>query len=67
VGTFEIAPPGRRVPQPKKIKVRFGSPMPALAKDPTAEQLRDWTDELMVRICVLSEQEYSGVDAVGRG
>jgi hypothetical protein len=33
---------------------------------PTAEQLRDWTDELMARIQVLSEQEYSGVDAVGR-
>ncbi len=67
VGTFDIAPPGQRVPRPKHIKVRFGSPMPAIPQDPTAEQLREWTDELMARICVLSEQEYSGVDAVGRG
>jgi len=66
VGTFDIAPPGARIPRPHKIKVRFGPPMPALASDPTAEQLREWTDELMARICVLSEQEYSGVDAVGR-
>src|SRR3954451_20043833 len=35
VGTFEIAPPGTRVPHPKKIKVRFGSPMPPIAADPT--------------------------------
>jgi hypothetical protein len=40
--------------------------MPPIAPDPSAEQLREWTDELMARICVLSEQEYSGVDAVGR-
>lgn len=66
VGTFDIAPPGAKVPRPRKIAVRFGSPMPAIAPDPTAEQLREWTDELMARICVLSEQEYSGVDAVGR-
>ena len=66
VGTFDIAPPGAKLPRPHKIKVRFGSPMPAIAPDPSAEQLREWTDELMARICVLSEQEYSGVDAVGR-
>jgi 1-acyl-sn-glycerol-3-phosphate acyltransferase len=66
VGTFSIAPPGAKVPRPHKIKVRFGSPMPPIAADPSAEQLREWTDELMARICVLSEQEYSGVDAVGR-
>ena len=67
VGTFDIAPPGARLPRPHKIAVRFGSPMPGLPKEPTAEQLREWTDELMARICVLSEQEYSGVDAVGKG
>ena len=66
VGTFDIAPPGAKLPRPHKIKVRFGSPMPVIAPNPTAEQLREWTDELMARICVLSEQEYSGVDAVGR-
>jgi 1-acyl-sn-glycerol-3-phosphate acyltransferase len=69
VGTYDIAPPGARLPRPHKIKVRFGSPMPPVCQAgtiPTAEQLRDWTDELMARIQVLSEQEYSGVDAVGR-
>jgi hypothetical protein len=40
--------------------------MPPIEPDPSAEQLREWTDELMARICVLSEQEFSGVDAVGR-
>jgi 1-acyl-sn-glycerol-3-phosphate acyltransferase len=67
VGTFAIAPPGARLPRPHKIGVRFGAPMPPVPEDPSAEQLRDWTDELMARIQVLSEQEYSGVDAVGKG
>jgi 1-acyl-sn-glycerol-3-phosphate acyltransferase len=69
VGTFAVAPPGARVPRPRKIAVRFGEPMPpvcAAGQEPTAEQLRDWTDELMARICALSGQVYSGVDAVGR-
>jgi len=66
VGTFAIAPPGARLPRPQKISVRFGEPMPPLEKDPSAEQLRAWTDDLMARICEMSEQEYSGVDAVGR-
>ena len=68
VGTFEVAPPGARVPRPRKIGVRFGPPMRPVCPPgatPTAEQLRTWTDELMAVICVMSEQEYSGVDAVG--
>jgi 1-acyl-sn-glycerol-3-phosphate acyltransferase len=70
IGTFEVAPPGARLPRPKRIGVRFGEPMPpvcAPGEQPTAEQLRTWTDELMARICAMSGQEYSGVDAVGRG
>jgi len=66
VGTFAIAPPGAKLPRPHKIAVRFGEPMPPIEKDPSAEQLREWTDELMARICAMSEQAYSGVDAVGR-
>ena len=66
VGTFDIAPPGARLPRPHKIAVKFGSPMPPLPKEPSADELRAWTDELMARICVLSGQEYSGVDAVGK-
>lgn len=66
VGTFLVAPPGARLPRPRKIAVRFGEAMPPVClpgEEPTAEQLRAWTDELMVRICALSGQEYSGVDA----
>ena len=69
VGTFQVAPPGARVPRPRKIAVRFGEPMGPVClpgEEPTAEELRAWTDELMARICGLSGQEYSGVDAVGR-
>lgn len=69
VGTFRVAPPGTRVPRPRKIAVRFGEPMPPVCspgEQPTSEELRAWTDELMARIRVLSGQEYSGVDAVGR-
>src|SRR3954468_4262378 len=57
VGVFDIAPPGAKVPRPHKISVRFGEPMPPIEKDPSAERLREWTDELMARICALSGQE----------
>lgn len=70
VGTFRVCPPGARVPRPLKIGVRFGEPMPPVCpvgQTPSAERLREWTDELMARICAMSEQTYSGVDAVGRG
>jgi 1-acyl-sn-glycerol-3-phosphate acyltransferase len=69
VGTFEVAPPGARLPRPRRIGVRFGAPMPPVCPPgqvPSAERLREWTDELMARIRELSGQEYSGVDAVGR-
>lgn len=65
VGVFEVCPPGTRVPRPRKVTVRFGEPMPAVPGG-SPEQLRAWTDELMRRICALSGQEYSGVDAVGQ-
>jgi len=64
VGVFETAPPGVRVPRPRKVTVKFGKPMtpPASA---TPEDLRKWTDELMEQIAAMSGQEQSGVDAVG--
>lgn len=64
VGVFEVAPPGVRVPRPRKVTVRFGSPMGRPASS-APEELRAWTDELMDRIAALSGQEQSGVDAVG--
>lgn len=64
VGVYEVCPPGVRIPRPRKVTVRFGEPMPPVL-GPAPEQLRAWTDDLMARICALSGQEYSGVDAVG--
>ncbi|MGZ6826138.1 MAG: lysophospholipid acyltransferase family protein [Mycobacteriales bacterium] len=64
VGVFDVAPPGVRVPRPRKVTVRFGAPMPRPASS-SPEDLRAWTDELMDRIAQLSGQEQSGVDAVG--
>ena len=69
VGVFDVCPPGARVPRPRRIAVRFGEPMPPVCpagREPSAEELRSWTDDLMARIAVLSGQESSGVDAVGR-
>lgn len=65
IGVFEVAPPGTRVPRPRKVSVRFGAPMPPVPAPASAEQLRTWTDDLMARIAALSGQVQSGVDAVG--
>ena len=68
VGVFELAPPGARLPRPKKVGIRFGEPMtfPSTPGRPaTPDELRAWTDELMAEIQRLSGQEASGVDAVG--
>jgi len=70
VGVFEVCPPGARLPRPRRIGVRFGERMPPVCppgREPTGDELRTWTDELMARIAALSGQEVSGVDAVGRG
>jgi 1-acyl-sn-glycerol-3-phosphate acyltransferase len=70
VGVFDIAPPGTRVPRPRKVTLRFGAPVrfPDLGgRPPTAEELRDWTDALMAEIQRLSGQEPSGVDAIASG
>jgi len=68
VGVYELCPPGKRLPRPRKVAVRFGPPMvfpgsPRHAASPA--ELRAWTDELMAQIQGLSGQEASGVDAVG--
>jgi 1-acyl-sn-glycerol-3-phosphate acyltransferase len=68
VGVYELCPPGKRVPRPRKVSVRFGDPMVfpgAPCPSPSSAQLRAWTDELMARIQQLSGQEASGIDAVG--
>jgi 1-acyl-sn-glycerol-3-phosphate acyltransferase len=66
VGVFEVAPPGTRIPRPRKIGVRFGTPMTWPSdRSPTPAALRAWTDELMAEIQRLSGQECAGVDAWG--
>jgi 1-acyl-sn-glycerol-3-phosphate acyltransferase len=67
VGAYELCPPGKTVPRPRKVAVRFGEPMvfPGAPRQASAAELRSWTDELMLQIQQLSGQEASGVDAVG--
>lgn len=66
IGLFEIAPPGRRIPRPSRVTVKFAPPMswPDIqGQTPSREVLRQRTDELMAVIQSLSNQEYTGVDA----
>jgi 1-acyl-sn-glycerol-3-phosphate acyltransferase len=66
VGVFDIAPPGTRIPRPRRIGVRFGTPKAWPAGEPTTPAaLRGWTDELMAEIQQLSGQEPAGIDAWG--
>jgi 1-acyl-sn-glycerol-3-phosphate acyltransferase len=68
IGSFEVAPPGVRVPRPRKVTVVFGPamrPVTTSGKPPTQVELRTWTDDLMNTIRDLSGQEYSGIDALG--
>jgi 1-acyl-sn-glycerol-3-phosphate acyltransferase len=66
VGVFALAPPGTRLPRPRKIGVRFGTPRTWPAGRPaTPDALRAWTDELMAEIAGLSGQEQAAADAWG--
>jgi 1-acyl-sn-glycerol-3-phosphate acyltransferase len=66
VGVFELAPPGTRLPRPRKIGVRFGDPRCWPTGQPASPAaLREWTDDLMAEIQRLSGQEAAGIDAWG--
>jgi 1-acyl-sn-glycerol-3-phosphate acyltransferase len=61
VGTFEIQPPGRKIPKIKRVTIRFGEPLDfsryaGMEKEKAA--LRAVTDEIMYSIMALSGQEY---------
>jgi 1-acyl-sn-glycerol-3-phosphate acyltransferase len=61
IGTFEAQPPGRYLPRPRKIGIRFGAPMDCsryVGKEDDRFVLRSVTDELMYEIMMLSGQEY---------
>ncbi|WP_299537052.1 1-acyl-sn-glycerol-3-phosphate acyltransferase [uncultured Streptomyces sp.] len=61
VGTFEIQPPGQKVPTIKQVTIRFGEPLDfsryAGLEDQKAA-IRAVTDEIMYAILGLSGQEY---------
>lgn len=61
VGTFEIQPPGQKVPKVKRVTIRFGEPLDfsryAGLEDQKAA-IRAVTDEIMYAILGLSGQEY---------
>ncbi|MFJ2744558.1 lysophospholipid acyltransferase family protein [Streptomyces sp. NPDC087440] len=61
VGTFEIQPPGRKIPKVKRVTIRFGEPLDfsryaGMEDEKTA--LRAVTDEIMYAVLALSGQEY---------
>ncbi|MFD3806517.1 lysophospholipid acyltransferase family protein [Streptomyces sp. NPDC058611] len=61
VGTFEIQPPGQKIPKIRRVTIRFGAPMDfsryaGLEGERTV--LRAVTDEIMYAILELSGQEY---------
>ncbi|GHD62514.1 lysophospholipid acyltransferase family protein [Streptomyces goshikiensis] len=61
VGTFEIQPPGQRIPKIRRVTIRFGEPMDFSRYDGLEGEravLRAVTDEIMYAILGLSGQEY---------
>lgn len=61
VGTFELQPPGRKLPRVGRVTIRFGKPLEfsryaGLENEKAA--IRAVTDEIMYEILALSEQEY---------
>ncbi|MGH3314233.1 MAG: lysophospholipid acyltransferase family protein [Streptomyces sp.] len=61
VGTFELQPPGRKMPRFGRVTIRFGDPLDfsryaGLERERTA--LRAVTDEIIHEILQLSGQEY---------
>ncbi|WP_446037937.1 lysophospholipid acyltransferase family protein [Streptomyces sp. SID1121] len=61
VGTFEIQPPGQKVPRIKRVTIRFGEPMDFSRYEGLEDQkaaIRAVTDEIMYAILELSGQEY---------
>ncbi|MEU6007586.1 lysophospholipid acyltransferase family protein [Streptomyces sp. NPDC047453] len=61
IGTFEAQPPGKTVPRPHPIVIRFGKPLDFsryAGMENEKAILRAATDEIMYAILSLSEQEY---------
>ncbi|AXE25364.1 1-acyl-sn-glycerol-3-phosphate acyltransferase [Streptomyces globosus] len=61
VGTFEVQPPGRKIPRIRRVTIRFGRPLDFsryAGMEGERAVLRAVTDEIMYAILELSGQEY---------
>lgn len=61
VGTFEIQPPGQKIPNIRRVTIRFGRPLDFSRYEGMEGEravLRAVTDEIMYEILELSGQEY---------
>ncbi|MEV6572775.1 lysophospholipid acyltransferase family protein [Streptomyces sp. NPDC051577] len=61
VGTFEIQPPGQKIPKIRRVTIRFGEPMEFsryAGMESERAVLRAVTDEIMYAVLELSGQEY---------
>ncbi|MFI5764500.1 lysophospholipid acyltransferase family protein [Streptomyces sp. NPDC051563] len=61
VGTFEIQPPGQKIPKIRRVTIRFGRPLDFSRYEGMEGEravLRAVTDEIMYEVLALSGQEY---------
>ncbi|MGW1770154.1 lysophospholipid acyltransferase family protein [Streptomyces sp. NPDC002104] len=61
VGTFEIQPPGQKIPSIRRVTIRFGRPLDFsryAGMEGERAVLRAVTDEIMYEVLALSGQEY---------
>ncbi|MCY0926305.1 lysophospholipid acyltransferase family protein [Streptomyces sp. H27-H1] len=61
VGTFEIQPPGQKIPKVRRVTIRFGRPLDFsryAGMEGERAVLRAITDEIMYEVLALSGQEY---------
>lgn len=61
VGTFEIQPPGQKIPKIRRVTIRFGRPLDFsryAGMEGERAVLRAITDEIMYEVLTLSGQEY---------
>ncbi len=61
VGTFEIQPPGQKLPKIRRVTIRFGRPLDFsryAGMEGERAVLRAITDEIMYEVLALSGQEY---------
>ncbi|SHN24356.1 lysophospholipid acyltransferase family protein [Actinacidiphila paucisporea] len=61
LGTFELQPPGRKIPRIGRVTIRFGAPLDFsrfYGMEAQREVVRAVTDEIMYELLAMSGQEY---------